>query len=368
VLEDKLSNSVGLSEVESQNFQDRVEATLAFRSGLEDGINDSNFAVGLVVPEFDLSDDEFTEDKFFGFLDRVKSCGLFEVSIVEASRAAFTSGRRLEAATLVLNHLVLHKDKLNTAFGLSAYNPVAPEFPHLKPSSARPAAFKLFGGSHQEKVLDYVVNGLTNGFSIGYEGDIGVSVLHKNPPMHDERASEALKAGIAEDVAKGYTVKISKEQVHSMKPLIVSPVFCIQKKMFGVPIDKYRRIHNLSYKNSKNGTELDFSVNDMIDSEASSMSYVSVADAARATLEVARTGEQPSYIICDLHEAFKQIPVMREEWGLLGFSHDDSVYIDSLHLDSSHLQKFIRLYHHWFLGFLGIFSVSNGLSLILTTT
>jgi hypothetical protein len=53
--------------VESQNFQDRVEATLAFRCGLEDGIHDEKVAVGLAVPDFDLSDDEFTEDKFLVF-------------------------------------------------------------------------------------------------------------------------------------------------------------------------------------------------------------------------------------------------------------------------------------------------------------
>ena len=62
-----------------------MEATLAFRSGLEDGIPDEKVAVGLSVPDFDLSDDEFTEDKFFGFIDRVFKVSISCSKITQAS-------------------------------------------------------------------------------------------------------------------------------------------------------------------------------------------------------------------------------------------------------------------------------------------
>ena len=196
-------------------------------------------------------------------------------------------------------------------------------FPGTRPTTFRPLRLSAMCGTHQREIADFLVSGFKNGFQIMYEGE-RKSATHGNPPCKDQAEYDAMSKGIATDVEKGYTAKVSNAILATFAFLILSPIFAIMKKLFGVNLNKYRRIHNLSATDHAHDVEA--SVNDGIDSDKTSMSYTTVAAACSV---VRQEGRGAHFVQDDLEDAFRILPMAESDYGLLGFMFASETYVET---------------------------------------
>ena len=101
--------------------------------------------------------------------------------------------------------------------------------------------------------------------------------------------------------------------------LVISPLYVIPKSRPG----KFRLIHDLSRPKG-------LSVNDHIDSSCKNVSYCSVLDVAAHLLTSHKHFGNRSFLAkVDLKDAYRCVPIRKEDWKYLGMSFEDKYLIDT---------------------------------------
>ena len=100
-----------------------------------------------------------------------------------------------------------------------------------------------------------------------------------------------------------------------VKDLVVSPLYVIPKSTPG----KFRLIHNLSYPESD-------SVNSHIDEDDKSVKYCSLLDVARFLVTTEGDGHWLSKV--DLKDAYRCVPIHKDDWRYLGMQLQDKYLCD----------------------------------------
>lgn len=155
-----------------------------------------------------------------------------------------------------------------------------------------------------------ILEGIEHGVSVDYVGDRTVDRFGHNLPIDVEDVTK-VSAVIADDVRNG-----KKAGPFARKPFLamcISPIGCVPKKNSG----KVRVIHHLSYPHGGD------SVNAAIVEEP--LRLPTFGHAARTVVQF---GEGALLIKLDVSAAYKQVPVRREDWPLLGFLWEKQYYYE----------------------------------------
>ena len=168
--------------------------------------------------------------------------------------------------------------------------------------------------SHPDRrFADYVVRGVRDGFRVGYEPTSKCTQAGRNMQSARDHP-EVISVYLADECEKGRV----------LGPFQPGEVPGVQTSRFGVipkkGHNKWRLILDLSSPKGR-------SVNDGIQADLCSLSYVSVDDAARA---IAKAGRGALLAKVDVKSAYRLVPVHPEDRLLLGMSWDDEVYVDSV--------------------------------------
>lgn len=160
-----------------------------------------------------------------------------------------------------------------------------------------------------------ILDGISNGVSIDYTGPRSVDRDAPNLPV-DPGDAPKVDAVIADDVAT-----LKKAGPYDTKPFeffSVSPVGAVPKK----GSTKVRMIHHLSYPDKPRKGELE-SVNAHI-TEVD----MKISDVKQAIVRIVELGRGSFLIKMDVEAAYKQIPVRRADWPLLGFKWQGKYYYE----------------------------------------
>ena len=187
--------------------------------------------------------------------------------------------------------------------------------PRIKPPPSRydVSIWKAAFAEHPDReYVQWLINGLTEGFHIGYTG----SRPHGRPRNLPTNNFEKLE--IVKWLAKGY------EQGYILGPFtrdecpidtVISPVGAVPK-----PPDKCRMIHHLSAAQGA-GT---LSVNDVIQEEMKRITYITTREVVRIADAVGQGG----YLwTVDAQDAYVRVPIHPSEWGLLGIKFNGRIFI-----------------------------------------
>ena len=160
----------------------------------------------------------------------------------------------------------------------------------------------------------YIVTGLQKGFRIGFG--------YNRPKGCRKATSNMLSAMEKPEVVRDYLSKECAEgrvlvplPPEAFPGVQISRIGVIPKRSTG----KWRLIVDLSAPEGA-------SVNDNIDENLCSLSYISVEDAVKEIMAKGR-GSQLAKI--DIRSAYRIIPVYPEDWSLLGMSWESSLFIDT---------------------------------------
>ena len=157
--------------------------------------------------------------------------------------------------------------------------------------------------------VDYVINGLSHGFDIGYRGPRRRTSSPNLPSAlsHPDFISTHLQAAcLRQETAGPYPTP-------PFTDLHCSGLGAVPKKN-----GKLRPIHHLS-------APLGQSVNDGISSEEFSLHYVTVDNAISL---ITQHGPGAYLAKVDVKSAFRTCPVRREDWSLLGIEWDGKYYFE----------------------------------------
>lgn len=163
---------------------------------------------------------------------------------------------------------------------------------------------------HPDRTLSsYVIDGLRQGFSIGYSGARYFRRSPNLPSAHQQRAFVSRKlaeACAADEIAGPYAAP-------PFQHLRCSGLGTVPKKSGSL-----RLIHHLS-------APAGHSINDGISREDFSLRYVTVDDAVQMILAC---GPGCHLTKVDIRSAFRLCPVRRADWELLGMHWDGAYYYD----------------------------------------
>lgn len=162
--------------------------------------------------------------------------------------------------------------------------------------------------------FDRILEGINHGVPVDYMGDRTIGRFGPNLPVTDEDRPK-ITAVIREDVRQG-----KKAGPFARPPfpvMCISPIGCVPKKSFGKPTGKIRVIHHLSYPHGGD------SVNASILEEP--LRLPTFGHAARI---VSLFGRGALLIKLDVSAAYKQVPVRKEDWPLLGFLWEGEYYYE----------------------------------------
>lgn len=159
---------------------------------------------------------------------------------------------------------------------------------------------------------------LCTGFQQGF--DTLVNIPHQFPNMECKNLQSALKESdvvnqlIDSEVAKGFLIGPFKEPM--FPNYRVSPVGVATGKYSG----KKRLIVDLSSPHEDNGNP---SINDLIDKDQCSLTYVRIDDAIKLIQSIG-----PGAVLCktDISDAFKLIPIHPSQWNLFCIKWNGSYY------------------------------------------
>ncbi len=166
---------------------------------------------------------------------------------------------------------------------------------------------------HPDEVFrSYVIEGIRHGFRVGYDYTSSCRRATRNlPSSAGEQA--VVREYLSEECAMGRVLgpfdPSSLPQVH------ISPIGVIPKSTPG----KWRLIVNLSAPEPR-------SVNDGISKQLSSLSYISVRDAAK--LIVAK-GRGALLAKVDIKSTYRVVPIHPDDRWLLGMSWDQQLFVDT---------------------------------------
>jgi hypothetical protein len=318
----------------AMDMKDQVEPSNAAR------IDADNLKMEDEVDEVDdpspiplVDEDEPADGAFEGLMDRLASAGLIQGERwISAWSKAQSRAARLWVVLAVLEEWLQNSraDKSNRLDAESIARTWG--INNVKNSSFHLDNFMLLAGGHQPALTSYLRNGFENGFDILFEpSDEHRDVQFANPEPENEAAAEALRKGVAEDVAKGYVAAVpaSMRQFKPVEsaPAIVAPVKVVPKKRYGKRTGKWRRVHDLS-KASKRGA----STNDGIDRRLVKMRYTTVWRAAEMIRQLKSKAAQDQKLYLsqiDLTDAYRILPVRPDQWQLLGFELEGRLYVET---------------------------------------
>lgn len=158
---------------------------------------------------------------------------------------------------------------------------------------------------------DFILKGFTKGFSLGIVDKPELRSYCKIYPVKDQ-----LKRKIEDEVQKGRIIGPFKDT--PIQNLTISPVCVIPKPNS----EKVRMIFNLSEPKH-------FSVNDNIKAAASSVEYCSVTDVVKWIMgndDMVKEGWYMAKV--DLTDAYRMVPINKNEWKYLGMRVGEDIYID----------------------------------------
>ena len=164
---------------------------------------------------------------------------------------------------------------------------------------------------YDEKESKYLIDGFSNGFNIGFEGDFhgfegtNLQSAIENPHIIDKK--------IQKEIESGRVLGPFNE-----KPILnlqCSPLGLVPKKEQG----EFRMIHHLSHPEK-------LSINDHIPTDESFVQYASVMDAIQY---IKQCGQGSFCCKTDIKSAFRIINLSRSQFKFLGFKWNSNYYIDS---------------------------------------
>jgi hypothetical protein len=154
-----------------------------------------------------------------------------------------------------------------------------------------------------------ILKGIREGIDIEFTGNRDTARFGENIPILPEHV-DAVSAVIAADVAAGK--KAGPFDGPPFPNIVVSPIGAVPKKN-----GKVRVIHHLSYPfkgDSVNASIVDESFN--------------LSSFGQAAHEIVKAGPGCLLIKLDVEAAYKQVPVRREDWHLLGFKWQGKWYYE----------------------------------------
>ena len=195
------------------------------------------------------------------------------------------------------------------------------KFPNLQDPSFRIDNLKLLLQGEQQEMDQFLTEGFMHGFDIMVEQTLE-SVVYPNKKKMTPEEEAALARGIEQDFEQGFVTKRNG----APGVFIGSPVYTVPKKKLGRKIaNKFRRVHNAS--KGKPGFP---AVNEAISRENSTLQYPTVGQAGQRTLWLKRTtGKRVFYSKWDLRQAYRQLPLRPDQYGLLGFVHNGEEYLET---------------------------------------
>lgn len=157
----------------------------------------------------------------------------------------------------------------------------------------------------------FVVSGFSEGFGLGMVPNPNLGSCSKRYPV-----KEQLRAKICDEVSKGRIIGPFHQA--PLGDLMVSPVCVIPKPNS----EKVRMIFNLSHPRDR-------SVNDNIDQSFVTVSYCSVTDVVRWLMHNDLPGSSGWFMgKLDLADAYRIVPIRKEDWKFLGMSVGKDIYVD----------------------------------------
>ena len=190
--------------------------------------------------------------------------------------------------------------------------PPLPQLPiPLAPTPVRVLALSRMLSAHpQRQWVDYLLRGLSFGFSTGYTGPHHPRHSHNLPSAASR--PEVISSYIAKECASGHT---AGPFMHPPFPnFIVNPLGAVPKKRTG----KWRLIMHLSFPPGA-------SINDGIDIANFPLRYSTVADAMDSCM---RLGRGALMAKLDVQSAFRLCPVQPDEHHLLGMCWQGRYFFD----------------------------------------
>jgi hypothetical protein len=291
-----------------------------------------------------VDEDEKPVGAFDQLLTRLEAAGRLGRRTTELRAGwdeAKTEDEQLEAVVAVLEEWV-RQDEVNPRSAQSRVldakaRAAAAGMAGVENSTFNLDNFLLLAGSHQPRLVNFLKTGFEEGFDILFKPTESHADVHfGNPAKMEEAAREALVSGVKDDVRKGYVAVIGRgsevpRDASSNLPVIISPVYCIPKKLFGRLSGKWRRVHNLS-----KASWASESVNGGIDGEDCTMEYTTVNEAVemlcamrRETTDLAEGEDGIHMGQIDLTDAYRILPVRPDQWQLLCFELDGEVFMET---------------------------------------
>jgi len=163
------------------------------------------------------------------------------------------------------------------------------------------------------ELAERILHGIEFGVSVEFEGDrdtVRFSENHRVTPQDKQKIADVIAADIAILKKSGPHARLPFLSGH---PLWVSPIGAVPKKYS----EKIRVIHDLSFP--KGGDSVNAGIAD------GSTDISSFGDAA---LMVRKAGRSCWLIKLDVEAAYKQVPVRKEDWHLLGFYFEGKYYYE----------------------------------------
>lgn len=157
--------------------------------------------------------------------------------------------------------------------------------------------------------FDYITSGFDHGFSLGLIDN----PQYKTQQLPSRLATPELLQKVSEEVKKGHILGPFLKPVPVLK---ISPAYAIPKP----GTTKARLIFNLS-------SPFQSSVNDNIRDSARSVQYCSVIDVALWLRDQEATSEVYMAKV-DLTDAYRMVPIRKQDWMHLGMAVGNDVYID----------------------------------------
>ena len=182
----------------------------------------------------------------------------------------------------------------------------------LKPDAWRRELLK-----HPDReFVEMILRGITEGFRIGYDASTAQLKQQTTNMLSALAHREVMSRYITQELQATRLVCVGSEEVACSMGIHCSPLGVIPKK--NRP-NKWRLITNLSAPEG-------YSVNDGIDKELSSVSYISVDNVVARILKLGRGALLAKM---DIKQAYRNVPVSPEDRFLLGMCWEGKVYVDT---------------------------------------
>lgn len=218
--------------------------------------------------------------------------------------------------TLLKQWTTADKAGQRTQFKNTTFIP-PPQYAGLKRSTLRTDNIQFAFGNEQKESIDYIINGLTRGFSVHREGK-WKPVRFEPYATDDPSEQRAFDEFVEQEMGKGFTCYHDQGIHFDIEKCQINPSFLRQKMASGIPKpNKYRMIEDLSH----GSTEFP-SVNSGISKKLGAVSFPGVENQVDNILELQdehreidpHTLPEVKQSKRDFRHAYRHVPTPEEEW------------------------------------------------------